>query len=105
MIDVAGWLASRTPVPRAELSTRIAEIARGRAYGSEHELAEFFIGEAKILLGHLRDDRGGAFDLLVADALITYAMEAAASDHDSFDSTAKRAMEVISTVTHRGGQP
>ena len=45
------------------------------------------------------------FDLLVADALITYAMEAAASDHSSFDDTALRAMDAIAMVAHRGSQP
>lgn len=104
MIDVAGWLATRTPAPPPELTERIAAIAGNRSCSDSTELAGFLVTEAESLLEKLRDDRSGAFDLLVADALITYAMEAAASDHERFDETAARAMGVISAVAHRSGQ-
>lgn len=104
MIDVAEWLAARTPAPPPELIERIAAIAGNRSCSDATELAGFLVTEAESLLENLRDDRSGAFDLLVADALITYAMEAAATDHDRFDETAARAMGVISAVAHRSGQ-
>ena len=105
MIDVAVWLATRTPAPPPELNERIAAIAGNRTCSDATELADFLVAEAESLLERLRDDRSGAFDLLVADALITYAMEAAATDHDRFDETVSRAMPVISAVAHRGWQP
>ena len=105
MIDAAGWLATRTPAPPPELAERIGAIAGTRSCSDVTELAGFLVAEAESLLENLRDDRSSAFDLLIADALITYAMEAAALDHDRFDDTASRAMEVISTVARRGGQP
>ena len=105
MIDVAGWLATRTPAPPPELSERFAGIAGNRSCSDATELADLLVAEAESLLENLPDDRSGAFDLLVADALITYAMEATAADHERFDESALRAMRVISTVAHGGAQP
>jgi hypothetical protein len=67
-------------------------------------MAELMLERAAALLGNLRDDRSGAFDLLVADALITYAMEAAADDHDRFDELSARGAAMIAGAS-RGGQP
>ncbi len=44
-------------------------------------------------------DRDGALDLLVADALITYSMEAAAEHCASLDETAAEAVERIARDT------
>jgi hypothetical protein len=48
------------------------------------------------VLANIGDDRAAAPDLLAADALITYAMEAAA-ECDSVESAAIRAMRAIAT--------
>ena len=58
----------------------------------EVALADFFVQRAVALLGTVGSDRSAASELLLADALITYAMEAAASDHDRFEEVAERAM-------------
>jgi len=75
--DVRAWLAERTPRPPDALDLPVASadvpltrlLADAGATALERALAE-------------RGERRGAFDLLAADALITYACEAAASAAD-----------------------
>lgn len=70
------WLDARTPAPPPELRARMAE-ALQPAQTRAGALAEGALACLKAAL-----DRGGeraaALDLLAADALLTYAMEAAA---------------------------
>ena len=84
---VLDWLASRTPVPPAALAWRLQQVLR--AYPDEG-----FTGQATVAavmgalglatLGSLagRDPRSTdvALDLLAADALVTFAFEAAAEE-------------------------
>lgn len=68
-------------------------------------MSELFIRSAADLLGTLRDNRTGAFDLLTADALITYAMEASANNEANLETAARLAMQVIGAIPGRGGRP
>ncbi len=104
MIDVGEWLATRTPVPPQVLFDRIAACVGNRQCENENALAQLFVSEAANLLRSLGDDRTSAFDLLAADALITYALEAAADDHQGIDVIASESMSVIAAVASRGGQ-
>ena len=104
MIHVGEWLASRTPAPPKELANRLSTLLGGETCADSTAMAELMLERAAALLGNLRDDRSGAFDLLVADALITYAMEAAADDHDRFDELSARGAAMIAGAS-RGGQP
>jgi hypothetical protein len=74
---LSGWLAGRTPAPPAELSLPPLD-----AEGDPRErLAEEAAAAlARALSG--KGERDGAYDLLTADALITYACEHAASAPD-----------------------
>ena len=99
MIDAGVWLASRTPAPPRELAERFASIADGRQCRDETELAQFLVDEATAILASLGNDRSAATDLLVADALITYAMEAASANPEE---VAARAMQAISSTAGRG---
>jgi hypothetical protein len=72
------WLDSRSPRPPAALSERLAELTAGIACDDEGEIPALLIGKACEVLTRIEGDRGAATDLLAADALITYAMEAAA---------------------------
>ncbi len=67
-------------------------------------MAGLFITTAAGLLGSLSDDRASAFDLLTADALITYAMEASANDQAQLEAASRLAMQAIGAVASRGGQ-
>lgn len=67
-------------------------------------MAGLFISTAAGLLESLSDDRPGAYDLLTADALITYAMEASANEPAQLEEAARLAIRVIGAVPSRGGQ-
>ncbi len=73
MSDVRQWLAGRRPVPpmalEAWIPARSPELLAGL---TEHGVLA--LGRARRRPGRVRDS---AFDLLVADALLSYACEAA----------------------------
>ena len=71
------WLASRTPAPPSELSARLNEVV-GDSSAIADELPYALLKCGLELLSNIGEDRAAAPDLLAADALITYAMEAAA---------------------------
>ena len=98
MIDVSEWLEQRTPRPPAEIAERLGALVGDARVDNEAALADLLVQHAAALLGRVTSDRSGATELLLADSLITYAMEAAASDHDHFEEIAERAMMVIATA-------
>jgi len=104
MIDVGEWLASRSPAPPADLSNRMSSLVGAKQCADESEMAALFIHAAAGLLASLSDDRLAAYDLLTADALVTYAMEASADDPSRLDAAASLAMQALSAVSSRGGQ-
>lgn len=80
MSDVTTWLASRRPPPPAEL----AEALRLEGSGGPLDVALTRAGlarleEARVRPGRVRES---AFRLLEADALLTYACEAALESED-----------------------
>ncbi len=93
---MSDWLASRTPRPPEALSDRIDQLIGDASCGIE-ALPMMLITKAKATLSGVGTDRSAAIDLLAADALITYAMEAAA-EQDCVDSVAKDAMHEIASV-------
>jgi hypothetical protein len=103
VIVVRDWLASRDPAPPGELAARLAAIA-GASSCHESELPATLAGMAEPLLGGVCDDRSAALDLLAADALITYALEAAASDCTGLSITAGSIANRIAMVASRDGQ-
>ena len=62
------------------------------------DLPDSLITHAVKLLETIGDDRDAAIHLLAADALITYAMEAAADDCGNMSSAAESALSRISAV-------
>lgn len=66
------------------------------------ELSRLLVSEAESLLATMCDDRSGAIDLLVADALITYALEAATDDCAHVEAAAASAIQQIAAVASRG---
>ena len=80
MMDVGVFLASRTPPPPEALGARIAAGARGGE--ATRALTEQALGElarSRALAGRVRES---AWHLLAADALLTYACEAALDGSD-----------------------
>ena len=97
-LEIAHWLAARTPRPPRDLELRLTALI-GDSRATPAELPDALIGIAADAFAHLGDDRESALELLAADALITYAMEAAAEFH--VEGAASRAMMRIADVTAR----
>jgi hypothetical protein len=94
-VSIAEWLASRTPVPPPELADRLRRHTENQSC-DRGGLSDRLVDIACGILAHVGDDRESAIDLLTADALITYAMEAAAEHGD--DAAAEEAMKRIGMV-------
>lgn len=103
---VKEWLATRSPPPPARLAGRLAAAIPPSAESLSSELSESLIAAAAAILRDTitasGDERNGAaaLDLLAADALITYAVEAAAEDCRSF---ATRTDEMIARLSAVAG--
>ena len=94
---VEQWLAGRRPEPPAALRARLREVLSSGAVGRDA-----FLRAGESLLARLLDEdcatRGSALDLLVADALVTYAFEAAADEPASLEARAEAAMLEIAAL-------
>ena len=85
---LGAWLATREPVPPPALAARLRELLGARALESEVRQAPELLldaGEAVLarLLREAATTRESALDLLAADALVTYAFEAAGEEPDT----------------------
>jgi hypothetical protein len=105
VIDAREWLASRTPAPPPELALRLAELTADRECSDLKELSGILVDQAVNVLAAVSDDRSGAFDLLVADSLITYALEAASEDCAHVESVAADTMRRVASVAGREAKP
>ena len=92
------WLASRTPAPPPNLADRLVEIVGVDALDAPAS-ANVLLDRGIATLRSALSDRDGALDLLAADALITYSMEAAAGQCATMDSTAADAIQRIARGT------
>jgi hypothetical protein len=96
------WLATRDEPPPAALRTRL-EAALGELPSDDaRPVPEAFLVAGEALLARLlnadRTNREGALDLLAADALVTYAFEAAAEEGSPIAERARRAMTRIAAL-------
>jgi hypothetical protein len=94
---IGDWLASRVPSPPPSLAQMLSEIV-GDETCDPAQLPDSLIAHAVKLLEMIGDDRDAAIHLLAADAMITYAMEAAADDCSKMSKTAESALSRISAV-------
>lgn len=80
------WLASRTPPPLPRLAARLDAAVSDVTANSQDSMPRSLVESASAILretlAQSSNERNGtaALDLLAADALITYAVEAAAED-------------------------
>ncbi len=101
-MTVREWLEARRPEPPAALTARLNEVLGD---GADRDLADcpevlMAAGErlvSSLLAGDV-ESRGSALDLLVADALVTYAFEAASADAASIATRASDAMGRIAAL-------
>jgi hypothetical protein len=95
-MTIAEWLATRTPTPPPQLAARLRD-ALGAAAEEDARLApDRCLDAAEALVGRLlregRTGRDSAAELLAADALVTYAFEAAAAAPERLEARARGAM-------------
>jgi hypothetical protein len=101
-VTVGEWLVRRLPAPPAALRARL-ESALGPALGRDDAHATDILLEAAeaLVRGLMRGDaasRQSALDLLAADALVTYAFEAAAESPAGLVADASRAMTRLAAL-------
>jgi hypothetical protein len=109
-MTIGEWLATRTPAPPPQLMRRVRD-ALGAAAGDDAAFAaDRCVDAAETLVAALlrdgRTERESAPDLLAADALVTYAFEAAADDpaglprrtHDAMVRLARLGVDAAATA-------
>ena len=98
------WLTSRTPPPPPALAERLASLLRSDDPVSAAEIPDRCLEAAERLLVDLMESAGAsrdaALDLLTADALVTYAFEAASDEPDGLDARARQAMRRIARLVN-----
>lgn len=98
------WIAARAPSPPPVLAERLAELVGDDVCDVPGALPESLLARAEQVLAGVQTDRSAATDLLAADALITYAMEAAAEYGLDVDAIAVNAAGRLA-LTNRGLLP
>jgi hypothetical protein len=116
------WLQSRIPVPPPALHERVEQallaigssrgdpsIASGPPTAAEREIHTRCLTAASTilrpLLAHEGAGREAALDLLAADALVTYAFEAASTEPLTLDECAGAAMRAIAALAVPSASP
>ena len=96
-MTVGDWLNTRQPQPPAALLARLEAVL-----GVALEEPEEFLAAGELLVSSLlrgdRTSRDSALDLLTADALVTYAFEAAGAHPGDIDAHAGDAMARIASL-------
>jgi uncharacterized membrane protein len=95
-MTIGEWLATRTPAPPPHLLRRVRDALGNAAEDDARFATDRCIDAAERVLAQLlregRTGRESAVDLLTADALVTYAFEAAADDPPRLVDQARTAM-------------
>jgi hypothetical protein len=101
-MTIGEWLATRTPAPPPALATRVRDLLGDTVNDDVRMAADRLLAAAErtvgTLLSHGRTGRESAADLLAADALVTYAFEAASSNADAVVGRARIAMTQLSRL-------
>ena len=101
-MTLGAWLDSRTPVPPPALAERVQSLLAADASAPAPQIPDRCLAAAEGLLVTLVDSAGttrdAALDLLAADALVTYAFEAASDEPDGLEERARRAMQRIAAL-------
>lgn len=105
-MTIGDWLATRTPAPPAPLSARLREALAPALGRDAAEVPDAALGAAEALLRSLLHDRAAgrdrALDLLAADALVTYAFEAASGESEGIAARAEQAMARLGSLAAEG---
>ena len=108
-MTVGAWLRSRRPAPPAPLMTRMLAALGADAASDTPDVGGVCLDAAtRVLEPLLREERAGresALDLLAADALVTYAFEAASESFDTLEPTTADAMRRLADLAGRDARP
>lgn len=98
-MDTRAWLASRTPEPPSALRARLDELLGDALDRPVSRLPDEAVARAEALVRDMlaqgRTGRDAALDLLAADALVTYAFEAAADEPALLAGRARAALDSL----------
>ena len=101
-MTVSDWLRAREPQPPVALSARLDAVLGESLHAPASELSEVFLSAGERLVSELlrsnSTSRDSALDLLTADALVTYAFEAASDDPAMIEVRAAAAMTRIAAL-------
>ncbi|MFL5608605.1 MAG: hypothetical protein ACJ8AD_19270 [Gemmatimonadaceae bacterium] len=101
-MTIEEWLAERRPSPPPALRTRMAALLGESLAGDAADTTEVCLAAAERLLQSLlagnSTTRDSALDLLTADALVTYAFEAAGEAPAGLVARASDAMARIASI-------
>jgi len=101
-VTLRAWLRDRRSPPPARLAARIDEVLGPWGDAEASHAPDAFIDAAEALLRDLlarpSAGRDAALDLLTADALVTYAFEAAAQDPSTLEGRATDAMRRLAAA-------
>ena len=101
-MTVGEWLAARSAGVPPHLASHLREALGDSLAADASEVPARCIDAAERLVGTLlragETGREGALPLLTADALVTYAFEAAAAEPDRLHARAASAMQVLATL-------
>ena len=100
-VRIVDWLATRVPAPPAALATIISK-GLDELQCDRRTLPDHLIDAAVRILNQLGNGRESANDLLVADALITYAIEAAAEEGGDLEKASIKIAERIALAGVKG---
>ena len=99
------WLEGRRPAPPPALAERLRDALADVAGAADESVAERCLAAGERLLAGLLargcGSRDAALDLLAADALVTYAFEAASAEPARLEERARRAMANLATIGER----
>lgn len=105
-MTIGEWLATRTPAPPPELAARVRHLLGSTVDDDVAVAPDRLLGAAErtvaALLREGRTGRESAADLLAADALVTYAFEAAGSDPTGVVEQARGAMTRLGGLARFG---
>ncbi len=101
-MTVGDWLREKEPAPPARLSARIEAAIGGRLSEPAATAAEVCLEACERLLADVAartsQGRESALDLLAADALATYALEAATDSPATLEARALDAMKHLTAI-------
>ena len=101
-MTVGEWLRTRAPQPPEALAVRLDAVLGESLMLSSHQIPEVFLAAGERLVAELlrsnSTSRDSALDLLTADALVTYAFEAASDTPSAIEGRASAAMTRIAAL-------